>query len=84
MVRSLSALAFVPPNQVGNVFNQLSDTFPGEDDKDYIRNRGCLGKVRPMRYPAVTWNHTHQALYCLPKTTNCVGFHNTMHGLLKQ
>ena len=86
MVRSLSALAFVPPNQVGNVFNQLSDAFPGEDDKDYIRNRGCLCKVRPTRYPAVTSNHTHQALYCLPKTTNCVeGFHNTlMHGLLKQ
>ena len=28
IVRSLSALAFVPPNQVGNVFNQLSDAFP--------------------------------------------------------
>ena len=93
MVRSLSALAFVPPNQVGNVFNQLSEAFPGEDDQDfdqitelllyfettYIRNRGRLGQVRPARYPAVVWNHTHQALDCLPKTTNCVeGFHNAL------
>ena len=93
MVRSLSALAFVPPNQVGNVFNQLSEAFPGEDDKDfdqitelllyfeatYIRNRGRLGQVRPARYPAVIWNHTHQALDCLPKTTNYVeGFHNAL------
>ena len=59
MVRSLSALAFLPPNQVGNVFNQLSDAFPGENDQDYIRKRGHLGQVRPTRYSAVTWNHTH-------------------------
>ena len=83
----------MPPNQVGNVFNQLSEAFPGEDDQDfdqitelllyfettYIRNRGRLGQVRPARYPAVVWNHTHQALDCLPKTTNCVeGFHNAL------
>ena len=85
MVRSLSALAFVPPNQAGNVFNQLSDAFPGEDDKGfdqitelllYYENRGRLGQVRSARYPAVIWN---QALDCLPKNTNCVeGFHNAL------
>ena len=35
MVRSLSALALVPPNQVGNIFNKLSHAFPREDDQDF-------------------------------------------------
>ena len=44
-----------------------------------------FGSSYPARYPAVTWDHTHQALDCLPKSTNCVeGFHNELlHGLLK-
>lgn len=93
LVKSLTALSFVPEDEVLDRFQELADAFPDDDNSQellvyfeatYIRGRD-LGRNRghaPARYPPEMWNHSIDALGCAPKTTNAVeGFHTALDSL---
>ena len=96
LVKSLAALAFVPIDEVVNIFEILIDAFPQDNDIDidairqllfyfestYVRNRVLADRIREPRFPPVKWNHFDHVVECLPKTTNCVeGFHNALNSM---
>ncbi len=84
-VKSLAALSFVPPNDVQNIFNDLSVTFPDDDasfqllgyfDANWVNGPGN----RDPRYPIQLWNHHAAAAEGGPRTTNCCeGWHNSLN-----
>ena len=92
LVKSLSALAFVPENEVGVVFNDLVGKFPANDDavddllvyygNIYVHGVQVGNRPRAPKFPPFLWNHTVDALFLEPKTTNAVeGFHNGLNSL---
>ena len=87
MLKSLAALAFVPPEEVRDVFDQLAATFPDEDGFNDVLTyffstyiEGAAG--RNPQFPLNTWNHYEAALDQSPRTTNCCeGFHNALNSI---
>ena len=90
-MKSLSGLAFLPPDNVEEIFDTLSEAFPEEEDVDlllsYFKSTYIQGPVirrvrRPAMFPIGLWNHYEHALRREPKTTNCAeGWHNTLRSL---
>lgn len=89
LVKSLSALAFVPVADVPDLFAELTEEFPDEPECNDLINyfqatyiRGPGRRFRDPRFPIELWNHFTDAMFCEPKTTNCVeGFHNALMSL---
>ena len=87
LLKSLSALSFVPATDVRSVFNQLAATYPEEDSYTEVLNyfystyiEGAAG--RNPQLPIALWNHYDSVLAKSPKTTNCCeGFHNALNSL---
>ena len=86
-VKSLPALAFVPPEDVCDRYDELAVTFPTDVPcrvlLSYFENtyvRGPLnrnGRRREPRFPPRKWNQFEHGMFMEPKTTNCCeGFHN--------
>ena len=86
-LKSLAALAFVPVNDVRDLFDRLAATFPNEasynDILTYYFSTYIEGAVgRDPSFPIPTWNHYDAALDQSQKTTNCCeGFHNALNSL---
>ena len=91
LVKSLPALAFVPVDEVGEIFEELGASFPDEAEcnaliayfeSTYIHGPRVGGRVRNPRFEPRLWNHYEDAQVCAPKTTNCCeGFHNSLKSL---
>lgn len=91
LVKSLSSLAFVPNDDLYEVFEQLAATFPDEPvcndlltyfESTYIRGPRIRRQYRNPRFLPELWNHYEDAIACAPKTTNCVeGFHNSIKSM---
>ncbi|XP_050706630.1 uncharacterized protein LOC126992005 [Eriocheir sinensis] len=90
-VKSLPALAFVPIDEVPEVFEELGAAFPDEAEcndliayfeSTYVRGPRVGGRARNPRFEPQLWNHYEDAQICAPKTTNCTeGFHNSLKSL---
>ena len=84
LVRSLPALAFVPADEVQDVFATLSRDFPDEAEVNqllaYFEATYIRGPAnRDPMFPIQLWNHFNDAVICAAKTTNCCeGFHNSL------
>ena len=81
-VKSLMALAFVPPTDVLTVFGQLCAEFPDTDACDkllkyfkqtFIQQTGRNDRPQDPLFKIELWNHYQDGLNCVPKTTNCTG-----------
>ncbi len=92
LVKSLPALAFVPPEDVRDIYIELADTFPDDDrcndllnyfHSTYIRGPEIRnGAFRSPLFEPALWNHYNDGLNDVPKTTNCCeGFHNSLRSL---
>ena len=91
LIKSLPALAFVPVDEVEEIFEESGATFPDEAESNaliayfestYIRGPRVGGRVRNPRFEPQLWNHYEDAQVCAPKTTNCCeGFHNSLKSL---
>lgn len=93
LVKSIPCLAFVPPNEVLERFEDLVKQFDEIDEgledfltyfkTNYIEAQAIRRNVnREPRFPINLWNHFDDARDCLPKTTNCVeSFHNALRSL---
>ena len=87
LLKSLSALSFIPAHEVEHIFETLAVTFPHDDKFNQILTyfsstyiRGPLG--RPALFPINVWNHFVAAKEETPKTTNaCEGFHNALNAI---
>ena len=92
-VRSLTSLAFVPVDEVPDVYEELKLAFPEDQASDdvleyfeltYIKGivlRG--GRLRDPMYPVHLRNHFNSALIEDPRTTNSAeGSHNALRSLL--
>ena len=85
LVKSLTALSFVPVVDIDRIFNRLVEVWPDDErcadllgyfDGTYVRG------IRPRlpRYPLELWNHYEAAAEKGPRTTNCCeGFHNALN-----
>lgn len=95
-IRCLSALAFVPPEDVVEAFELLVDTMPDADHVDevttffehtYIRGRRQRGRGEvygPALFPMETWNKHSAAVDGIARTTNSVeGWHNGLQSLFQ-
>jgi hypothetical protein len=93
-VRCLSALAFVPPGDVLDVFEVLVATMPDTDHLDelttffehtYLRGRRLPGgglHYRPALFPIELWNKHASATDGIARTTNSVeGWHNGLQSI---
>ena len=92
-VKSLQALAFVPEENVLEIFLELAESFPDLErveelvayfEVTYVRGRergGGRGQAQP-RYSQAFWNHFNSTLNNVPRTTNAVeGYHNALNSL---
>nr|XP_039260745.1 uncharacterized protein LOC120337092 [Styela clava] len=89
-IRSLAALAFVPINEVAEVFTLLCDTFDDAPEcnqllqyfeSTYIRGPQVGSRPREARFPPRLWNYAKEIkiMPSAPRTTNAVeGFHNAL------
>ena len=92
-VKMMTALAFVPPEDVATTFEALSDAFPDEESTDclldyfkstYIEGPVVRRRQRPPKFPIDMWNHFTDATEKASKTTNCTeGWHNALHALFQ-
>jgi len=83
-MKSLAALAFVPQDDVRELFDQLAAEFPDEErynelityfGSPYITGYASRGPMFPVRI----WNHHAAAAAGQERTTNCCeGFHNSL------
>ena len=86
-LKSLTALAFVPINDVRQMFDNLAATFPDDERYNEVLTyffstyiEGAIGR-EPL-FPIKLWNHYDAAIESSPKTTNCCeGFHNGLNAL---
>ena len=90
-VHSLTALAFLPVDDVAGAFDSLAERIderllPVADHlEDYfIRGRAARrGRRRAPHYPIPTWNCYDRVLAGLPRTTNSVeGWHNRLNSII--
>ena len=91
LVKSLTTLAFVPPDEVSGLFEELVEVFPEEEACDdllsyykrtYVQGDMIRRRQRPPMFPIDMWNHYQDALDEAPKTTNCTeGWHNALKAL---
>ncbi len=91
LVRSITALAFVPPAQVEELFDEICELFPEDEASDnllsyfkstYIQGPVIRRRQRAPSFPVPLWNHYEDALNMAPKTTNCVeGWHNALKAM---
>ena len=80
------ALAFVPPNDVPDLFDTLYDELPeavlpiaNSFELNYIRNRRAQGRKRAVKvkYAPALWNHYNSVIQGYPRTNNASeGWHN--------
>lgn len=96
-VRCLSALAFVPPEDVTEAFDLLVDTMPpGIDHLDelisyfehtYIRGRRLRGRANafgPALFPIEVWSQHAAGVDGIARTTNSVeGWHHGLQSLFQ-
>jgi len=95
-IRCLSALAFVPEDDVMEAFELLVETMPDADHLDevttffehtYIRGRRLRGRgdvYGPALFPIETWNKHAAAVDGIARTTNSVeGWHNGLQSLFQ-
>ena len=92
-VKSLTALSFVPENDVLERFLELVDSFPDLERVDELiayfevtyvqgRDRGHGRGRGPARYLPQMWNHFEDPANNVPRTTNAVeGYHNGLNSL---
>ena len=80
-VKCLSALAFVPVEDIEELFGTVVEQFPQDDDgcmqlltyfeSNFIKGPATRnGNNRPPRFPPTIWNHFSDVDQCIPKTTN--------------
>ena len=92
-VKSLAALAFVPPAHVPSVYDKLKSVFPEDQASDellqYFETTYIKGvplrnnRQRPPTYPHELWNQFQNSLDGLPRTNNASeGFNNAFKCLL--
>lgn len=91
LVKSLPSLAFVPVDELSEVYEQLAAAFPDEPtcndlltyfESTYIRGPRIGRQNRNPRFSPALWNHFEDSIVCAPKTTNCVeGFHNSIRSM---
>lgn len=88
LVRSMTALAFVPLDEVAQLFEELTTSFPDEAPVNellsYFKATYVSGGElrRPPMFPIPVWNHYDDAINKEAKTTNCVeGWHNALRSL---
>jgi len=85
MIKSLAALAFVPPADVIPAFNTLCLEFPHTDPRfdELLTYFEATWVYRPgggPRFPIELWNHYGTAGAGSPRTINCCeGWHNSMN-----
>lgn len=95
-VRCLSALAFVPVEDVGEAFDLLASEMPQHDKMpdllSYFKHTYVRGLRRPGRgqnhgpalFPVNTWNHHFAAAEGIARTTNAVeGWHYGLQALFQ-
>ena len=96
-VRCLPALAFVPPQDVLEAFDLITDTMPQDVDPlnelttffehTYIRGRTQRGRgevYAPAMYPIATWNQYAAGVDGIARTTNSVeGWHHGLQSLFQ-
>lgn len=86
-LKSLAALAFVPLDDVGRLFDELASEFPDEDKYNdlitYFASTYISGYAgRDPIFPVRMWNHYEAAVVGNPRTTNCCeGFHNSLRAM---
>ncbi len=93
LIKSITALAFVPPDQVEALFDNLSKAFPEDEATDqllfyfkstYIQRTILRRRRRTAMFPVHFWNHYENALNITAKTTNCLkGWHNSLRALFQ-
>ncbi len=91
LVKCITAFAFVPPDRVAELFEDLSELFPDEGATDdlltyfkstYIQKPMIQQRQRSALFPPELLNHYDDSLQLAPKTTNCVeGWHNALKSL---
>ena len=91
LVKCITALSFVPPDDVEALFERLSEEFPEEDTANqllsYFKSTNIQGPIlrrrrKPAMFPITLWNHYQDALDKAPKATNCTeGWHNSLRAI---
>ncbi len=91
LVKCLTSLAFVPPEDVETVFDDLSEAFPEDELSDslltyfkstYIQGAVIRRRQRGPLFPVELWTHYNDAIHGREKTTNaCEGWHNSLRSL---
>lgn len=95
-IRSLPALAMVPPEDVANSFDLLAESMPENEkivellsyfEHTYIQGRRRVGRGRnfgPAIFPIETWNHYQTAVDGISRTTNAAeGWHYGIQSLFQ-
>ena len=93
-IRCLSSLAFVPPTDVGEAFDILTESMPTIDHMDelvtffehtYVRGRRLRGRVEaygPPMFNIQSWNQHDAGATGMARTTNIVeGWHHGLQSL---
>lgn len=93
-VRSLSALAFVPPNDVLEAFELLAESMVQHEQMNellsffehtYVRGRRLRGRGEvygPALFNIKLWNQHAAAVDCVARTTNIIeGWHHGLQSL---
>ena len=89
-IRSLLALAYIPPGDVPMAFSRIEDVAPERAllVLDYFK-RTYIGVTRPngepvhARFPVATWNHWDSLEEGSPRTNNSLeGYHHSFASLL--
>lgn len=86
-IRRFMSLAFVPPLEVEDAFNDLVNQIPSTLDIDdflaYFKSTWVKGIRGEARYPPGVWNVRGRTLLLMNRTNNFVeSFHNTFKQLL--
>lgn len=92
LVKSLPSIAFVPVDELSEVYEQLAAAFPDEPtcndlltyfESTYIRGPHIGRQNRNPRFSPALWNNFEDSIVCASKTTNCMeGFHNSIRSMI--